>query len=147
MPEAIARCAAVNAAGAKRSQAIGTHHTAIDSQAPHRCHSYLAPFPPWLQIAQHLEASPSGSSWYAAPAPAPEFTSVTGSDGVSEPAFRGLGADDAGETPPKRPKYTALGSGHGDGGTAHRSLDDDDNAIPFPDVELPPWPCRMGALG
>ena len=100
-----------------------------------------------MQIAQHLEASPSGSSWYAAPAPAPEFTSVTGSDGVSEPAFRGLGADDAGETPPKRPKYTALGSGHGDGGTAHRSLDDDDDAIPFPDVELPPWPCRMGALG
>ena len=117
------------------------------SSAPSLCHPYLAPFPPWLQIAQHLEASPSGSSWYAAPAPAAEFTSVTGNEGVSEPAFRGLGADDAGETAPKRPKYTALGNGHGDGGTAHRSLDDDDNAIPFPDVELPPWPCRMGALG
>ena len=63
MPEADARCAAVDAAGAKRSQAIGTHH---NSQAPHRCRAYLEPFPPWLQIAQHLEASPSGSSWYAA---------------------------------------------------------------------------------
>ena len=123
--------------------------------APH-CHRFSsAPslpllsraLPTWLQIAQHLEASPSGSSWYAAPAPAPAFTSLTGSDGDSEPAFRGLGADDAGETPSKRPKFTALGSGDGDGGTAHRSLDDDDNAIPFPDVELPPWPCRMGALG
>ena len=143
MPEADARCAAVDAAGAKRSQAIGTHH---NSQAPHRFHSYLEPFRPWLQIAQYLEANPAGS-WYAAPAPAPAFTSLTGSDGDSEPAFRGLGADDAGETPSKRPKFTALGSGDGDGGTAHRSLDDDDDAIPFPDVELPPWPCRMGALG
>ena len=124
MPEADARCAAVNAAGAKRSQAIESHHndamradappahTVIDSQAPHRCHSYLEPFRPWLQIAQYLEANPAGS-WYAAPAPAPAFTSLTGSDGDSEPAFRGLGADDG--------------------------------AIPFPDVP-PPWPRRMGAL-
>ena len=129
-----------------RCEALTSNRTHHNSQAPHRCHSYLEPFRPWLQIAQYLEANPAGS-WYAAPAPAAEFTSLTGSDGDSEPAFRGLGADDAGETPPKRPKYTALGSGHGDGGTAHRSLDDDDDAIPFPDVELPPWPCRMGALG
>ena len=69
-----------------------------------------------MQIAQHLEASPSGSSWYAAPAPAPAFTSLTGSDGVSEPAFRGLGADD-----------------------------EEEDAIPFPDVP-PPLYRRMGAL-
>ena len=132
MPEADARCAAVNAAGAKRSHAIESHHndamradappdlTVIDSQAPHRCHSYLGPFRPWLQIAQHLEANPAGS-WYPAPAPAPESTSLAGSDGDSEPAFRCMGANDDAIPSP------------------------DDDAVPFPDMP-PPWPRRMGAL-
>ena len=51
MPEAGARCAAVNAAGAKRSQAIGTHHTVINSQAPHRSATLISrPFPPGCRL-------------------------------------------------------------------------------------------------